>query len=121
MVAYLELQAEATRRAWLAALLDPIATSDFAACGNLLRAAGLPSGPDDARALTLGLHGAVPHLLTGAPDTLAAAGQDDLDVFTRAVLASVCPERSEDPGRESPRARRDARPDTSSEPKEEEA
>ncbi|WP_371614592.1 TetR/AcrR family transcriptional regulator [Streptomyces sp. NBC_00454] len=95
MVAYLELQSEATRRPWLAALLDPIAASDFAAYGQLLRTAGMPSGPEQARALTLALHGAVLHLLTGAPGTLAAAGLDDLDAFARAALASVCPEGRE--------------------------
>lgn len=91
MVAYLELQTEATRRPWLAKLLDPIAAADFAAFGHLLAAAGLPAGPAHARALTLALHGAVLHLLTGAPDTRAAAGLDDLDAFTRGVLDRVCP------------------------------
>lgn len=89
--AYLELLTEGTRRPWLAALLDPIAAADFAAHAQLLRAAGLPAGPEQARALTLALHGALPHLLTGAPDTLAAAGLDDLDLFARRLLASVCP------------------------------
>ncbi|MCP3754322.1 TetR family transcriptional regulator [Streptomyces sp. TBY4] len=91
VVAYLELQTEAIRRPWLAALLDPIAAADFAAFGQLLAAAGLPAGPEHARALTLALHGAVPHLLAGAPDTLAAAGLDDLDSFTRGLLDRVCP------------------------------
>ncbi|MDD9376170.1 TetR/AcrR family transcriptional regulator [Streptomyces sp. ZAF1911] len=86
VVAYMELQAEATRRPWLAALLDPIAAADFATFGQLLAAAGLPAGPEQTRALTLALHGAVLHLLTGAPATLAAAGLDDLDAFTRGVL-----------------------------------
>ncbi|AWZ05376.1 TetR/AcrR family transcriptional regulator [Streptomyces sp. ICC4] len=95
VVAYLELQAEATRRPWLAALLDPIAAADFAAYGHLLRTAGLPAGPERASALTLALHGAVSHLLTGAPDTLAAAGLDDLDSFARGLLARVCPEPHE--------------------------
>ncbi|THA81492.1 TetR family transcriptional regulator [Streptomyces sp. A0592] len=90
VLAYLELQTEGTRRPWLAALLDPIAAGDFAAYAHLLRAAGLPAGPEPARALTLALHGAVPHLLTGAPDTLAAAGLDDLDRFARGLLAAVC-------------------------------
>lgn len=92
VVAYVELQAEATRRPWLAELLDPIAAADFAAFGHLLAAAGLPAGPEHARALTLSLHGAVPHLLTGAPDTLAAAGLADLDAFARGMLDRVCPE-----------------------------
>lgn len=91
VLAYLELQTEATRRPWLAELLDPIAASDFAAHAHLLRAAGLSAGPEHARAVTLALHGALPHLLAGAPDTLAAAGLDDLDAFTRGLLAAVCP------------------------------
>ncbi|MET9963585.1 TetR/AcrR family transcriptional regulator [Streptomyces sp. NPDC006326] len=95
VLAYLELQAEAARRPWLAALLDPIGAADFAAYGHLLHGAGLDGGPARARALTLALHGAIPHLLTGAPDTLAAAGLDDLDAFTRGVLAFVCPEPPE--------------------------
>ncbi|MFJ8018553.1 TetR/AcrR family transcriptional regulator [Streptomyces sp. NPDC096339] len=90
VAAYLELQAESTRRPWLAALLDPIGAGDFAAHAHLLRAAGLPAGPETVRALTLALHGAIPHLLAGAPDTLAAAGLDDLDRFTRELLTAVC-------------------------------
>ncbi|WP_327308236.1 TetR/AcrR family transcriptional regulator [Streptomyces sp. NBC_01298] len=89
VVAYMELQTEATRRPWLAALLDPIAAADFAAFGHLLAAAGLPAGPERARALTLALHGAVLHLLTGAPATLVAAGLDDLDAFARGLLDSA--------------------------------
>ncbi len=88
-LAYLELRAEAARRPWLAALLDPVAASDFAAFAHLLAAAGLPADPGPARALTLALHGAIPHLLTGAPATLAAAGLDDLDRFARDLLASL--------------------------------
>ncbi|WP_406086942.1 TetR/AcrR family transcriptional regulator [Streptomyces virginiae] len=94
VLAYLELQAEAARRPWLAALLDPVAAADFAAHAHLLRTAGLPAGPERARALTLALHGAIPHLLTGAPATLAAAGLDDLDRFTRELLAAVCREET---------------------------
>ncbi|MGR4879733.1 TetR/AcrR family transcriptional regulator [Streptomyces sp. LARHCF249] len=94
VLAYLELQTEATRRPWLAGLLDPIGASDFAAYAYLLRAAGLPAGPEHVRALTLALHGALPHLLAGAPDTLAAAGLDDLDAFTRGLLAAICPEET---------------------------
>ncbi|MFD7783753.1 TetR/AcrR family transcriptional regulator [Streptomyces nojiriensis] len=94
VLAYLELQAEAARRPWLAALLDPVAAADFTAHAHLLRTAGLPGGPARARALTLALHGAVSHLLTGAPATLAAAGLDDLDRFTRELLAAVCAEET---------------------------
>ncbi|MEU7602934.1 TetR/AcrR family transcriptional regulator [Streptomyces sp. NPDC040724] len=94
VLAYLELQTEGTRRPWLAALLDPIAAADFAAHAHLLRAAGLPAGPEQARALTLALHGAIPPLLSGAPATLAAAGLDDLDLFARGLLAAVCPEET---------------------------
>nr|WP_159395747.1 TetR/AcrR family transcriptional regulator [Streptomyces sp. 3211] len=90
VLAYLELRAEAARRPWLAALLDPVAASDFAAFAHLLAGAGLPADPEPARALTLALHGAIPHLLTGAPATLAAAGLDDLDRFARDLLARVC-------------------------------
>ncbi|MGW6983220.1 TetR/AcrR family transcriptional regulator [Streptomyces sp. NPDC054932] len=92
VLAYLELRAEATRRPWLAALLDPVAAADFTAYAHLLRTAGLPAGPERARALTLALHGAVPHLLAGAPAALAAAGLDDLDRFARELLAAVCGE-----------------------------
>ncbi|WP_405442447.1 TetR/AcrR family transcriptional regulator [Streptomyces avidinii] len=92
VLACLELRAEAARRPWLAALLDPVAASDFTAYAQLLGAAGLPAGPERARTLTLALHGALPHLLTSAPATLAAAGLDDLDRFARDLLASVCAE-----------------------------
>ncbi|MFE0577227.1 MULTISPECIES: TetR/AcrR family transcriptional regulator [unclassified Streptomyces] len=93
-LAYLELRTEGARRPWLAALLDPIAAEDFAAHAHLLRTAGLPDGPERARALTLALHGAIPHLLAGAPATLAAAGLDDLTGFARRVLAAVCAEEA---------------------------
>ncbi|MFF5703155.1 TetR/AcrR family transcriptional regulator [Streptomyces sp. NPDC012794] len=95
LLAYLELRTEATRRPWLAGLLDPIAAGDFAAYRALLAGAGLPAGAEQARALTLALHGAIPHLLAGTPDALAAAGLDDLDGFTRGLLASVCPSGEE--------------------------
>ncbi|WP_412079093.1 TetR/AcrR family transcriptional regulator [Streptomyces xanthophaeus] len=91
VLAYLELQAEAARRPWLADLLDPIGAADFAAYAHLLRSAGLPAGPERVRALTLALHGALLHLLAGAPGTLAAAGLDDLEAFTRGLLAAVHP------------------------------
>ncbi|MEU3727325.1 TetR/AcrR family transcriptional regulator [Streptomyces sp. NPDC031705] len=94
LLAYLELQAEAARRPWLAALLDPIAAGDFAAYRSLLAGAGLAAGPEQARTLTLALHGAIPHLLAGAPATLAAAGLDDLDGFASVLLARVCPEEA---------------------------
>ncbi|GHI83793.1 TetR/AcrR family transcriptional regulator [Streptomyces xanthophaeus] len=92
VLAYLELQAEAARRPWLAALLDPIGAADFAAYAHLLRSAGLPAGPGHVRALTLALHGALLHLLAGAPATLAAAGLDDLEGFARDLLSAVLPE-----------------------------
>ncbi|MEV7727955.1 TetR/AcrR family transcriptional regulator [Streptomyces sp. NPDC087917] len=92
MLAYLELQTEAARRPWLAALLDPIGAGDFAAHGHLLAGTGLPADPDRVRALTLALHGALLHLLAGAPTTLAAAGLDDPDAFARNLLTSLCPE-----------------------------
>ncbi|WP_030759353.1 TetR/AcrR family transcriptional regulator [Streptomyces sp. NRRL F-2664] len=92
VLAYLELRTEAARRPWLAALLDSVAAADFTAYAHLLGAAGLPAGPEQARSLTLALHGAIPHLLTGAPATLAAAGMDDLDRFARGLLATVCGE-----------------------------
>ncbi|MEV8531696.1 TetR/AcrR family transcriptional regulator [Streptomyces sp. NPDC051211] len=91
VLAYLELQTEAARRPWLAELLDPIGAGDFAAWEALLRTAGLPATPEHVRALTLALHGALPHLLAGAPATLAAAGLDDPDAFARRLLDAVCP------------------------------
>ncbi|WP_330328989.1 TetR/AcrR family transcriptional regulator [Streptomyces sp. NBC_00536] len=97
VLAYLELRTEAARRPWLAALLDPIATADFAAHAALLRTAGLPATAERARALTLALHGAVPQLLAGAPQTLTAAGLDDLDGFARGVLDAVCPPARTEP------------------------
>ncbi|MFD3869863.1 TetR/AcrR family transcriptional regulator [Streptomyces sp. NPDC058623] len=94
MLAYLELRAEAARRPWPAALIDPIGAGDFTAHRRLWEAAGLPEGSDGARALTLALHGAIPHLLAGAPATLAAAGLDDLDAFALRLLNTVCPEET---------------------------
>ncbi|MET3982931.1 TetR/AcrR family transcriptional regulator [Streptomyces sp. PvR034] len=91
VLAYLELLTEGARRPWLAALLDPIAAADFAAHARLLRPLGAAGSAERARALTLALHGALPHLLVAGPGTLAAAGLDDLDGFARDVLDAVCP------------------------------
>lgn len=89
LLAYLELQAEAARKPALAAVLDPIAAGDFAGLELAQRAAGLPVTPERAAAVTLALHAAIPHLLSGGPATLAAAGLDDLDAFVHGVLEAV--------------------------------
>lgn len=91
LLAYLELQAEAARRPWLADLLDPIAAADFTGFEQAQRAAGLPVTPERSATVTLALHAAVPHLLAGGPATLAAAGLDDPDRFVRDLLDSVYP------------------------------
>ncbi|SEG93464.1 DNA-binding transcriptional regulator, AcrR family [Thermomonospora echinospora] len=92
LLAYLELQTEAARRPWLAALLDPIAAHDFAGFEAAQRAAGLPVTPQRAAVVTLAMHAAIPHLLAGGPGTLAAAGLDAPDRFVRALLQAVYPE-----------------------------
>ncbi|MDT0549708.1 MULTISPECIES: TetR/AcrR family transcriptional regulator [Streptomyces] len=92
LLAYLELQAEAARKPWLSAILDPIATSDFAGFELAQRAAGLPATPQRAAVVTLALHAAIPHLLANGPRTLTAAGLDDLDGFVRGLLQVVYPE-----------------------------
>ncbi|MFJ1591794.1 TetR/AcrR family transcriptional regulator [Kitasatospora albolonga] len=91
LLAYLELQAEAARRPWLSALLDPMASGDFAGFEAVQRSAGLPVTPQRAATVTLALHAAIPHLLGGGPATLAAAGLDDLDRFVRGLLDAVYP------------------------------
>ncbi|MEV4878908.1 TetR/AcrR family transcriptional regulator [Streptomyces cyaneofuscatus] len=91
LLAYLELQAEAARRPWLSALLDPMASGDFAGFEAAQRSAGLPVTPQRAATVTLALHAAIPHLLGGGPGTLAAAGLDDLDRFVRGLLDAVYP------------------------------
>ncbi|MFI9331427.1 TetR/AcrR family transcriptional regulator [Kitasatospora sp. NPDC052868] len=92
MLAYLELQCEAARKPWLSAILDQIATADFAGFELAQRAAGLPVTPQRAAGVTLALHGAVLHLLADGPRALAAAGLDDLDGFVRSLLDAVYPE-----------------------------
>ncbi|MYS84774.1 TetR/AcrR family transcriptional regulator [Embleya scabrispora] len=89
MLAYLELQSEAARKPWLAAILDAIAAADFADFEQAQRAARLTVTPHRAAAVTLALHAAIPHLLTGGPNTLAASGLDDLDRFVRDLLDTV--------------------------------
>ncbi|GAA2062982.1 hypothetical protein GCM10009801_06510 [Streptomyces albiaxialis] len=89
LLAYLELQSEAARKPWLSGILDPIGASDFAAFEHAQRAAGLPVTRARTRTLTLALHAALPHLLAEGPETLAAAGLDDLDAFARDLLASL--------------------------------
>ncbi|WP_424215127.1 TetR/AcrR family transcriptional regulator [Streptomyces sp. BI20] len=91
MAAFAELRAEAGRRPWLAELLDPVSAADVPTHEHLLRAAGLPADPGRVRALTLALHGALWHLLTGAPETLRAAGLTDPDAFARDLLDTICP------------------------------
>ncbi|MFJ9442314.1 TetR/AcrR family transcriptional regulator, partial [Kitasatospora sp. NPDC101235] len=92
LLAYLELQAEAARKPWLSAILDPIAASDFVGLELAQRAAGLPVTPQRAAVVTLALHAAIPHLLAGGSATLAAAGLDDPDRFIRGLLQAVYPE-----------------------------
>lgn len=89
LLAYLELQAEAARRPWLSAILDPIAAADFAGLEAAQRAAGLPVTPQRAATVTLALHAAIPHLLTAGPATLRAAGLHDPDRFVRDLLDAV--------------------------------
>ncbi|PWS41362.1 TetR family transcriptional regulator, partial [Streptomyces sp. ZEA17I] len=91
LLAYLELQAEAARRPWLSALLDPMASGDFAGFEAAQWSAGLPVTRQRAAAVTLALHAAIPHLLADGPETLAAAGLDDLDRFVRDLLDAVYP------------------------------
>ncbi|KPC63554.1 TetR/AcrR family transcriptional regulator [Streptomyces albus] len=92
LLAYLELQAEAARRPWLARLLDPIGASDFPAFEALQRAAGLPVSRERAAVLTLALHGAIPHLLARGSGTLRASGLEDPAAFASGLLAAVYPE-----------------------------
>ncbi|WP_034091434.1 TetR/AcrR family transcriptional regulator [Streptacidiphilus albus] len=92
MLAYLELQAEAARKAWLSAILDQIAAADFTGFELAQRAAGLPVTPQRAAAVTLALHGAVLNLLADGTSTLTAAGLDDPDRFVRNLLDAVYPE-----------------------------
>ncbi|MBB5078919.1 TetR/AcrR family transcriptional regulator [Nonomuraea endophytica] len=91
LLAYLELQAESARRPWLAEILDPIAAGDFTGFELAQRAAGLPVTRESAALVTLALHGALPHLLSDGPDTLAAAGLDDPGAFVRGVLRAAYP------------------------------
>ncbi|WP_019544914.1 TetR/AcrR family transcriptional regulator [Streptomyces sulphureus] len=91
LLAYVELQAEAARRPWLAEILDPIAASDFTTFHAAQRAAGLPATPQRSAVVTLALHAAIPHLLAGGPRTLTAAGLDDPEAFVDALLDAVYP------------------------------
>lgn len=98
LLAYLELQAEAARAPWLAAIMDGIAAADFTAFEEAQRAAGLPVTSERAAAVTLAVHAAIPHLLAGGPHTLVAAGLDDPVRFARDLLDAVygrAEERSE--------------------------
>lgn len=95
LLAYVELQAEAARKPWLSAILDPIAASDFAGFELAQRAAGLPVTPQRAAVVTLAMHAAIPHLPAGGSDTLAAAGLDDPDRFVRGLLEAVYPENAD--------------------------
>ena len=89
LLAFTELQAEAARAPWLAAIVDRIAAADFTAFEAAQRAAGLPVTPERAAAFTLAVHAAIPHLLAGGPRTLAAAGLDDPRRFARDLLDAL--------------------------------
>ncbi|MFD7639614.1 TetR/AcrR family transcriptional regulator [Kitasatospora sp. NPDC059795] len=92
MLAYMELQAEASRKSWLAVILDQIAAADFSGFELAQRAAGLVGTRQQAAIVTLALHGAILHILADGPDALAAAGLNDLDQFVRSLLDVVHPE-----------------------------
>jgi AcrR family transcriptional regulator len=89
LLAISELRCESARKPWLAQMLDVVAAADFAIFEEAQRTAGLPVTPARAAAVTLAQHAAIPHLLAGAPETLAAAGLDDPDKFVRDLLDSV--------------------------------
>ncbi|MFJ8044405.1 TetR/AcrR family transcriptional regulator [Kitasatospora sp. NPDC096147] len=89
MLAYLELQAEAARRPWLADILAPVVAADFTGFEHAQRAAGLPVTPRRAATVTLALHAAIPQLLGGSPSAVRSAGLDDLDAFVHGLLESV--------------------------------
>jgi DNA-binding transcriptional regulator YbjK len=89
LLAISELRCEAARKPWLAAILDAVAAADFAIFEEAQRAAGLSVTPARAAAVTLTQHAAIPHLLAAGPDTMAAAGLDDLDKFVRDLLEAV--------------------------------
>jgi DNA-binding transcriptional regulator YbjK len=89
LLAFLEIQAEAARAPGLAAIVDRIAAADFTAFQEAQRAAGLPVTPERAAAFTLAVHAAIPHLLAGGRHTLAAAGLDDPERFTRNLLDAL--------------------------------
>ncbi|GAA2687990.1 hypothetical protein GCM10010412_076310 [Nonomuraea recticatena] len=99
LLAYLELQAEAARAPWLAAILDGIAAADFTAFEEVQRAAGLPVTPERAAAVTLAMHAAIPHLLADGPRALATAGLDDPGRFAGDLLDAVYG-RAEEQGEE---------------------
>jgi DNA-binding transcriptional regulator YbjK len=89
LLAFRELQAEATRAPSLTAIVDRITAADFTAFTAAQQAAGLPVTPQRAAAFTLAVHGALPHLLTSGQRTLAAAGLDDPERFTRDLLDAL--------------------------------
>ncbi|MFE9428674.1 TetR/AcrR family transcriptional regulator [Kitasatospora sp. NPDC006697] len=91
MLAFEELRLEAARRTWLADILDPIAAADFQGFEHAQRAAGLPVTPERAATVTLALHAAIAHLLSGGPQALELSGLDDLDGFVHDLLDSVYP------------------------------
>ncbi|MGP3986473.1 TetR/AcrR family transcriptional regulator [Streptomyces sp. 3N207] len=91
LLACLELQAEAARKPWLSAVIDPMAASDFTTLGAAQRAAGLPVTPERATVVTLVMHAALPHLLARGEHTLAAAGLDDPVRYVRTLLEVVYP------------------------------
>jgi hypothetical protein len=72
-------------------VLDPVAAAGIGAFGAR-RAAGLPVTPRCVAAVALAMHGAVPHLLAGGRESLAAVGRTDRDGFVRDLLAAVHPE-----------------------------
>lgn len=80
----------------LSAVLDELAAADFGYFADALRNAGLPAAPRHAATLTLALHGAVPHLLGGDDQLLAAAGLDRLDAFVDDLVDTIANIPAED-------------------------
>jgi DNA-binding transcriptional regulator YbjK len=95
--AFAELQSEASRKPWLAAILDSVVAADFGVFEQAQRAAGLPVAPHRAAAVTLVQHAAIRHLLTAGPETMKAAGLDNIDQFIRDLLHAIYGEPEGEP------------------------
>jgi DNA-binding transcriptional regulator YbjK len=92
LLAYMELQVEAVRRAALRPAIGALARADLEAQAAAHRASGF-APTDSLGRFVLAINGALAALLSHPPELIRALGLDRLDVFVGALVDSTYPRR----------------------------